>query len=444
VKILLVSWFFPPTNTMGALRVGNLASYFMAQGHDVRVVSAHGVPRPQDLKMDFPEDRVARTKWFDINGVPKAAAALRNRFRARPATAGPPVKSSGGEASPYLRRRWSLRNFPSCLASLYVDLFNLPDATVGWTPYAVGAAKALFGPQGPDLIYASGPPFSAFLIARLLARKYRAPWVAELRDRWSDDPYYPPVPWRRWIVAALERRLLTSAAALVTVSEPWAETYRRRYSQPVMAIYNGYNAADYSTAAPGAPDAGHVSIVYTGRIYPGRRDPSPLFEAMALTRHKDAVRVSFYGTVRSSVMPLAERHGVADLVQVHSHVPHREAMEIQARADVLLLMQWDDPREQGNVPGKLFEYLAARRPILGLGLEDGVPASIIRQREAGFFSNDPHAIAGQLSIWAARKRECGGLAPLPESVRTGFSRAEQFAKLVDLLNRVRDTRRHGA
>ena len=109
------------------------------------------------------------------------------------------------------------------------------------------------------------------------------------------------------------------------------------------------------------------------------------------------------------------------------------ARTIEPLVAILLLMQWDDPRDQGNVPAKLFEYLAARRPILGLGLEDGVPATIIREHSAGFFSNDPHAIARRIVAWCEAKRKAGHIAPLPDSVRAGFSRDEQFGKLEGFL-----------
>ena len=126
---------------------------------------------------------------------------------------------------------------------------------------------------------------------------------------------------------------------------------------------------------------------------------------------------------------------------MHVPVSYRESLAEQRRADVLLLMQWDDPREQGNIPAKLFEYLAARRPILGLGYEDGVPARIIRERQAGLISNDPDIIARQLAIWLDQKRRKGLIAPLPEAVCAGFSRDEQFAKLEDIL--VRGSREAG-
>jgi glycosyltransferase involved in cell wall biosynthesis len=105
----------------------------------------------------------------------------------------------------------------------------------------------------------------------------------------------------------------------------------------------------------------------------------------------------------------------------------------QRRADILLMMQWNDAREAGNLPGKLFEYLGARRPILGIGYEQGVAAEIIRNRGAGFFSNDADAIARQLRLWLAEKQKSGQVNPVDEEAMAGFSRAEQFAKLEEFL-----------
>ena len=229
-----------------------------------------------------------------------------------------------------------------------------------------------------------------------------------------------------------------SAVATVTVSEPWARSYSDRYGTPALVVGNGYDPADYdSTLGPAAAESGLLRIVYTGAIYVGRRDPSPLFEALAcLGVERGGVRVEFFGADETRVIAHALRHGVSHLVTVHPSIPYLESVAVQRRADVLLLIQWNDPREQGNVPGKLFEYLGARRPILGLGLENGVPAKIIRERSAGLFSNDPMAIARQLRAWLEVKRRTGSVPPLPEAARTGVSRDEQFQKLERLLTSV--------
>jgi len=120
---------------------------------------------------------------------------------------------------------------------------------------------------------------------------------------------------------------------------------------------------------------------------------------------------------------------MADRVSVHPMVPYRQSIQIQRSADVLLLLQWNDPKEQGNCPAKLFEYLAVLRPILGIGLDNGVPATIIRQRQAGFFSNDPQQIAAQLRHWLTQKQSQGHLPSLPSTVSNGLSRDVQFLRL---------------
>ena len=225
---------------------------------------------------------------------------------------------------------------------------------------------------------------------------------------------------------------------MVTVSEPWAETYRRRYGKPTIVVYNGYDPRDYTIEADAeAAGINGLTIAYTGAIYPGRRDPSALFEALPMMDGGNGwCRVEFYGTNPDHVFPLADKFGVRDLVYVYPRVPRKESLAIQRRSDILLFMQWNDPKEQGNVPGKLFDYLAARRPILGLGLENGVPASIIRERSAGFFCNDPVAIADKLMNWRLLKQTKGVIAPLPISVRTGFSRDDQNGKLERFFRRI--------
>ena len=320
-------------------------------------------------------------------------------------------------------------------STLYTNALNWPDARAGWLPYAWRAGRRLLSAWRPDLVYASSPPPTSLLLGKLLAARCGVPWIAEFRDRWSDDPYYARPPWRRSLEVRLERRIIASARAIVTVSEPWAQRYAAAYGKPALVVLNGFNPDDYAgRESTGAVSSPFLEIVYTGGIYPGHRDPAPLFQASR--RHPRCRQESgciFTEPAQSMCRPPASRAGVSDRVLVHPHVPHAEAAAVQQGADVLLLMQWNDPREQGNLPGKLFEYLGARRPILGLGLQDGVPARILRERAAGYFSNDPAQIALQLSAWLDTKRRLGHLPPLPPEAAAGFTRAEQFTALEGFL-----------
>ncbi len=419
MKLLLVTWYFPPSRTIAAVRLGKLARYLLAKGHDIRVLTPQDPPLPQDLAFDSPAERVIRTSW-------QPAAASQGRAAPRPTIAAVGTIPNAGARPSWLKRKaWRLR----------ASFSSFPDARVPWLPFALQAGGELLGDWRPDLLYASGPPFTALLIGQELSKGFDLPLVVEFRDRWSEDPYLPPLFWRRWRNRLAEKALIGQAIALVTVSEPWAAAYRARYRKPTAVIYNGYDA-ELCAAGPfdGARGRDGLEIVYTGGIYPGYRDPSPLFAAMKrLDDQRLSCRMIFHGVRPTKIAPLAEAQGVSHLVEVREVLVHEAALKRQRESDILVLMQWNDPKEQGNVPGKFFEYLGARRPILVLGLRDGVPATIMRERDAGFFSNEPGEIAEQLVRWLEIKQDKGLLPPVPESARAGFARDEQYARLEPFL-----------
>ena len=437
MRILLVTWYFPPANTIAAVRLGRFAQHLLGQGHDVRVLCARDIPFLQTLAKHIPEERVERTRWRDVNALPRLAARwLRALTRRTPeaeasAPATPEAPGSVPEAPESAEEKRSLfRRLLAALRSAYTLILNWPDEMIGWLPYGLAAGRRMTREWRPDLVFASGPPFTTFLIAFGVAKMAGVPWVLEFRDRWSDDPYYPPPGWVIRLNAWAEGFLIRRAAGLVTVSEPWADTYRARYGKEVVTIYNGFDDPLPSEVQPGPPPDGPLRLVYTGWIYPGRRDPSPVMEAIKLLGvGPDVLRFEFYGTAEEHVLPLARKFGIEDQVFLHPEVAHKEAIRIQRNSDVLLMMQWDNPKEQGNVPGKFFEYLGSGRPILVLGLEDGVPATFVRERDAGFYGRTPRVIADQLRAWISMKKQGVGIPPVSDAARQGFSREQQFGRL---------------
>lgn len=430
MRILLLTWFFPPTNAIGAVRTGKFARHLMQEGHDLRVVAVRNTELPTGVPLEIPSSQVIYTPWFDVNSAPRALNRLLRPGHRSPARAAAPAAPSALRAPAPGRSRLHRA------AQLYTAAINLPDRQIGWLPWALWGLRRACTDWRPDLLFASGPPFTAFLAARRASRRLGVPWVAELRDRWVDDPYDDDPPWRAAALARLERVTLGSASALVTVSEPWAEWYRQKYAKPVATIYNGFDPDETGDTEEkvcwSAP--GPLTIVYTGVIYPGFRDPAPLFNALRhIPRAAERLRVVFYGTAPDHVRPIAAACGVLPLVELRPAVPRAEALRIQRAADILLLMQWTDPRDQGHIPAKLFEYLAALRPILGLGLGAGVPARLIRERAAGCFSNDPEVIVAQLKSWLAIHEQDGRVPDLPAEARLGLSRPEQYARLEDFL-----------
>jgi len=404
MKLLLVSFWFPPTNEIGAVRVGKLAKYLVGQGHDVRVLAGPAIGN-LTLPLEIPADLVTRAGEAP-GGAGAAAPSRRSDLLQRLL----PMDPSGQEDIFRLH---------------YYALRHIPDKRSPWRAPAVAAGLKLFESWRPDLILASGPPFTGLVVGADLSAASGIPWIAELRDPWVGNPYILWPAWRRLLDRALEWRTLRGARALVTVSPLVGRDLARRYPMPVITVLNGYSQDDLPPPAP-RPRSERLSIVYTGAVYAGLRDPSALFAAMALLGPRAAeVEVVFYGPLANSVMALAARHGVERHVAVRPGIPYLDSLRRQAAADVLLLLQRNHVSDEGNIPAKFFEYIGVRRPILLLGCETGVIANMIRERGAGVVSNDPATIAAHLRGWLDMLPQ--GIADAPPAAREGLSREEQFA-----------------
>ena len=416
MRILLVTQAFPPYNTSGAVRVGQLASFLVDGGHDIRVLTARPLPYPQALPLSISEDAITWTRSAD-------PLVLLQKLRGSPKTNSPAAAATA--APPGLAHRLSAMAAP----------LAIPEPQVGWYPAAVAAGRELLRHWQPDAVYASALPFTAHLVAASLARRAGVPWVAEFRDHFAGNPYSNLPSWRAPIDRWLERRVVASAAACVTVSEPMAETLRARHGKPAFVVLNGFDATERAEPADRSRDQDHtLHVVYTGLIYPGRRDPAALFAAVkSLGALAERVKMTFYGQDLRGVTAAAARHGVAANVQVCSAIPYRESLAVQRRADVLLLLLWNDAREAGVYTGKLFEYVGAGRPILAVGSDAGVAADLIRSRGLGVATADAECIADALRGWIAQKDQSGNVTAPPASARTGLSRREQFEQVDALL-----------
>lgn len=432
MKILIISPSFPPQNVIGAVRSGKLAKYLHERGYDVRVLAA---PPTGDtsLPLEIPADQVLCARDWNIDGLfDPLVDFFRNPLRKDPKQAREPAATDNPSSASSDRRALRER-----IKEHYYALLRIPDARAGWRKNAIRAGRDLLSRWRPDVIFASAPPVTSLFVGAALGRQFHVPWIAELRDLWVDNPYYLFPAWRKLLDQALERRVLGQAASLVTVTPLWGQTLEKSWDKPVSVILNGYAEEDHAMDGANVPkEPGKLSIVYTGNIYPGFRDPSALFEGIRrlTAQQRLALDVEFYGSTVARVQDLVSNHGVSDCVRIHRSVTYRQSLELQRNSDVLLLLQWNDPRDAGNIPAKFFEYIATGRPILFLGYEQGTLANLIRERAAGFISNSPEDIAAMLGSWI-EIRQRGAIPALPVEAKSGLSRSDQFQKLESVLAR---------
>jgi glycosyltransferase involved in cell wall biosynthesis len=438
MRLLLVTWHFPPVNTIAGIRLGKLARFLDHAGHDVRILTVDLPGTDRSLPVEIAADRVTRAPFWDH----EALLDPRRWFRRGRSSS---TAGRGGAAAPGPDPGRPPPGRAAALArDIYRGIVTFPDKQVGWARHLAPRLGEMLAEFRPDAVLASGPPFSPFLCVSRLCRKRGIPWIADLRDRWADDTYTAIPDWRRPMDQWLERRTMRTAAGLVTVSQPWADAFRAKYGKPVATIMNGYDPADFPAPDEAGPSGLPLRIVHVGSIYEGRRDPTPLFSAIRAGGFEpDSLKVVFRGRHLEWVRQLGEAQGVTPFLEFREPVPYADAIRIQQTADILLLLQWNAPSETGNVPGKVFEYMAARRPILGLGPQGGVPATLIAERGAGLFSNDPGEIASRLRLWLDEKASRGRIEALPAENCAGLTRDEQYARLESFLADIVATHRRG-
>lgn len=275
------------------------------------------------------------------------------------------------------------------------EIVNYPDSYKGWKNPATRAANELLKTEKIDAIISSSSPVTSHLIARELIRKHRIPWIADLRDPWSQNHNYYYSSLRKKFDKRLELKTLAEADTLVTVSQPWADKLAVLHKgKTVAAITNGFDAEQMKAVSPGMKPG--FTITYTGNIYRGKQNPGRLFSALRDLIAEDSIdkadiKVRFYGPRLDWLEKEIIDHTLSDIVKQYGMVSPQESIEKQKESQLLLLLDWEDSTEKGVCPLKTFEYLGAQRPILAIGgVERNVVDLVLDRTKAGI-----HAITNK-------------------------------------------------
>ncbi|MCL1869584.1 MAG: glycosyltransferase [Promicromonosporaceae bacterium] len=414
MKILLVCPFFPPENRIAAVRVAKFAKFWAQEGHEVRVLTRN----PLSEGLEVPESsRITTVRVPDPIGerVERAQGRVVKAVAARPSL------------------------FIRVLAELYRRALALvwPDLFIAWTRNAVREAKGW--EWKPDVVVSSVGPVSAVTVGSRLSHHWEVPLVVDYRDLLSSSTYYPHGWIRRVLDTAHERRQVRDAALLVSVSQPLADELHQTYGIRAETVLNGYDPEDFRDL-PVADPSDTLSIVHCGYIYPDlRRDPRPFLTAIRQVLDGDPtapVRVEFYGPPSAIVTSLVNELGLGHVVTQHGRVTNAESLAVQATADLLLLLLWNDPGERGVYSGKVFEYVGIGHSIVMTGYENGVAAELIRDHSLGVTSNDSAIIAGFLRDKLTEKRRDGQLADPIFNEKSSLTREVQSLKLLGHLEEV--------
>ena len=439
MKILVVTGFFPPYSPASASRVNKLTKFLEDQGHDVRVLCPRNEAYPHILAPEISPARVTYTKYFKINKFPSACKQKllswiglgKRRSIDQTEVGQSPIEPLNDEQ----------RKRESPISLIYRAITNIPDPMIGWYPEAIRAGRKIIQEQRPDVIFVTVPPFTPLLVARRLGHLAKAPVVQDFRDLWTHHPYLTTEGARGFILRRLDNFLVNRAAGLVTVTRTWAEFLRQTYRKPVAFVMNGYDPQDLSDLKAPPPPSDKLTLIYAGHLYTPKRDPSVLFEALQkLGDQADRIKVIFrtpFGGGDFSVrqQQLIKDYNLEKCLDVSTYIPRQALLALESQVDILLLLRWDDRREDGVIAGKLFEYIGLKKPILCLGSTTGEAADIVRDNNYGLVSNDADEVADFLLTALRQKAEHGHVAYNGIN-QESFTRAGQFDTLVKFLTQI--------
>lgn len=360
LSILLVTYNWPPRNAIGTHRPYSWARYWSEAGARVTVLTAKKYPFDEPLDLLLPElpgvdvIEVAHGKF----GGSDRGEATSNRMM--------------GRALPWLKRA---KGFASRHLGIVIDPRD------AWFRAAAVRGVELARAAKANVVVSTYGPRASHLIASDLKRALpELFWVADYRDLWSQCHLKEISARGKARETAMESEAVAGAADLVTtVSAELAESLSgflgvearvvaNGFDTPLESVRRNFGRSQAREAAPSKP----LRIVYTGMIYPGRRDPGPLFDAtreliQSGAVREDDIRVEFYGKRQGELDALIDQHGAAGFVTVHGHVPREDALRAQETAGLLLLLESGADDAKGVLTGKLFEYMASGRPVLSLG-----------------------------------------------------------------------------
>lgn len=375
-KVLIITYYWPPSGGAGVQRWLKFAKYLREYGWEPVIYTPEN-PEPPDfddsLLKDIPENITVIKKpvWEPYS--------LYRRFTGK--------KKEARITHGFLKEKKGsgiLEKF-----SVWIrGNFFIPDARCFWIRPSVKFLSRYLRDNPVDAVVSSGPPHSMHLIALGLKKKLNVKWLADFRDPWTEIDFFNKLRLSKLALnkhRRLERAVLSSADAVVTVSRQWARDLNRLGAKDTQVITNGFDPEDFSFMPVEVDEA--FLLTHIGSLN-ADRNPDILWQSLAELCNENEklaenLQLRFIGRNDISLKESLEKHNLLHRTDFIDYLPHEEALRLAAKSSVLLLLLNNTPNQMGIIPGKTFEYLALEKPILCIGPTDGASANLLKETNAG-------------------------------------------------------------
>lgn len=312
----------------------------------------------------------------------------------------------------------------------------IPDARKFWVKPSVNYLRGVLEKEGIDTIITTGPPHSVHLIGYYLKQTKAVNWIADFRDPWTTIGYHKKLKLTSYAKRKhklLETKVLKSADKIIVTSATTKKEFEQITEQPIKVITNGYDSEISSTQKLDEKfTISHIGSMLTGR------NPVKLWQVLSdLLKNnidfKNALHLQFIGVISDDVLQSLNDFGLQNHFKVVGYVSHEKALEFQKTSQILLLVEIDSLDTIGIIPGKLFEYMAAKRPILGVGPKNWEVADIVNDTKSGciFEYSDDIALKNVILDWFTQYQK-GELFVTSKDIEQ-YSRRELTRKLAEYI-----------
>jgi hypothetical protein len=392
-KVLLITYYWPPAGGPGVQRWLNFVKYL--RDFDIEPVvfvpkNPHYPIRDASFEVEVPKGITILKKSII---EPYAWASLFSKKETETISSGI-IKDQKQQGLLQKSMLWVRGN-----------LF-IPDARKFWVPPSIKFLSGYLSENNVKTIITTGPPHSLHLIGLGLKKKLNINWIADFRDPWTAIGYHKQLKLTNASEKKhkkLEREVLCKADHILTTSYITKKDFEKITAKPITVITNGF---DGEISKENKFD-NKFSLAHIGSLL-SERNPENLWKALyELTEGRKDFREDFelklVGKVSEKVLLSIEKYNLSDYLSNIGYVTHSQSIDFQKKSQILLLLEIDKQEMRGIIPGKIFEYLKAKRPILAIGPEQWDATKILKKTKAGKFFNytEKEEIKKQILQWYA-------------------------------------------
>ncbi len=423
-RVLIISYYWPPAGGISVLRSLKFAKYLHRMGWEVVVYAPENADYPiidEGNAEDIPPNiEIIKGKIIEPFALFKKVSGRKTKDSSNPVYQRDRKSSLIDRISIWIRAN-----------------FFIPDARALWIKPSVKKLSTYLQVNPVDVLLTDGPPHTNTVIAARLSKKFNIPWLADFQDPWTQVDYYKMMKISGvadWIHRRMEQTVFQTAKRTTIVSPSWKKDLERIGAKNVSVVYWGYDEDDFKSIQP-EPNPDVFTIIHAGTVGFDRLPGTFITQIDRLSKENAAqnIEVHFYGPVDFELKEQVVKLGLDDVVLFKGNINRHMMLKKLMESNVQLLLLNKADNAMGRLPGKLYEYLRVKKPILGLGLPGSDASSILQNTQTGKVVNyeDAEGIYHFLSQALQKNKQ-----PFTPVNIEQFSSENQIGKISDLLKEI--------